>query len=92
MFISCSLTGMVFIKTAFKIVKISNIDVMLMIVKWAIKYVILSLCGDFKEVIPGRRRCFCTHVGLSCHVGSRTFTNREFSNFIIIDTMSILLT
>jgi hypothetical protein len=46
---------------------------------------------DFKEFISGRKRCFCTHVGLSCHAVFRTFTNRELSNFIIIDPTSMLL-
>jgi hypothetical protein len=40
---------MVFIQTVFKIVKISNVDVMSVIVKWAIRYVISSLCGISKR-------------------------------------------
>jgi len=39
---------MVFIKTV-KIDKIGNIDVIMMIVKWTIKYVISSLCGISKR-------------------------------------------
>jgi hypothetical protein len=41
---------MVFIKAVFKIVKIGNIDVMLMIVKWMIKCVISSLYGISKRL------------------------------------------
>jgi len=47
-FILCCLAGMVFIKTV-KIDKIGNIDVIMMIVKWTIKYVISSLCGISKR-------------------------------------------
>ena len=50
MFMSCCLTGMVFIKTVFKTVKISNIDVMLMMVKRVIKCVISSLYGISKRL------------------------------------------
>jgi hypothetical protein len=86
MFISCSLAGMVVIKTTFKIGKIGNVDVMMMMVKCYS----LILWG-FQRGHSWQKEMFCTYVGLSCHIGFRTFTNRESSNFIIIDTMSILL-
>jgi hypothetical protein len=41
---------MVFIRTVFKIVKIGNIDVMLVIIKWVIKCVISSLCAISKRL------------------------------------------
>ena len=43
---------MVFIKTAVEIVKNGNIDVVLMMVKWAIQCVVASLCGVSKKSFP----------------------------------------
>ena len=43
--VSCRITGMVSINTVVKTVKIFSIDAMSTKVKWAIHYVISSLCG-----------------------------------------------
>jgi uncharacterized membrane protein YagU involved in acid resistance len=65
-FISCCITGVVYIKTAGKteLVTVSTV------VQWAVHCFIFS-CVWFKEVFLGGRRCYRTWVGLSCQVVSR---------------------
>ena len=41
-------------------------DVVLIILKWAVKCVISSLCGVSKSCVFGGKRCFCTVVESSC--------------------------
>jgi len=52
-FLSRCISGMVCIKTVVKVVKNGNIDVVLMMVKWAMQWVIALLCGDSKKSLEG---------------------------------------
>lgn len=41
-------------------------DVVLIILKWAVQCEISSLCGIQRGRVFGGKRCFCTVVGPSC--------------------------
>jgi hypothetical protein len=48
-FLSCSVTGMLFIQTVVKIVQIGNIDIVSVVVRWPIECVMSAFCGVSKR-------------------------------------------